>query len=172
MPIYEFYCPACHMLLNFFARGVKPDARPDCPHCGRKRLERQVSAFAVTGRAKGGDPDGAGGGGDDFPVDDARMEQAMESLAGEAESLDENDPRQAARLMRKFSQMTGMDFNENIESALKRMESGEDPDKIEEKMGDLGEDENPFVMPGGKPRGKGARRAGAPLRRDPKLYDL
>ena len=53
-------------------------------------------------------------------------------------------------------------------------EAGEDPEKIEEDMGDLGEDEEPFILPGsGKGRGaaRGRDARGAPLR-DRTLYDL
>ena len=66
-----------------------------------------------------------------------------------------------------------MDFNENMEQALQRMEAGEDPDKIEAEMGDTMNDEDPFILPGKK--GKAARTAGrargAP-RRDKTLHEM
>jgi hypothetical protein len=125
--------------------------------------------FAAVGRAKE-DADG-GKADDDFPIDDAKMERAMESLASEAEGLDENDPRQAARLMRKFSDMTGMEFKENMKSAIERMEAGEDPEAIEQEMGGAMDDEDPFVMPGKKEKTKVAARRVAPVR-DPALYEM
>jgi len=123
-----------------------------------------MSAFAFTGKAKE-DSDM-----DDLPFDEGKMEKAMNMLAGEAENVNEEDPRQAANLMRKLTDMTGMELGPGMQEALKRMEAGEDPDAIEAEMGDLLEDEEPFMMPEKKGRAKGARRA-AP-RRDETLYDL
>lgn len=163
MPIYEFYCSKCHVVFNFFSRKIDTQSSPDCPRCRKKKLERQVSRFAMTGRAKGDDEGAA-----DLPVDEHKMEQALSSLAGEAESINEDDPRQAAQLMRKFSKMTGMEFGGGMEEALKRLEAGEDPESIEAEMGDLMEGEEPFVMGGGK---SGKQRRGAPAR-DNTLYEL
>ncbi len=180
MPIYEFYCPDCHMIMSFFARGVGTKNEPSCPHCGREGLPREVSMFAAVKRGKSdtgsGEP-GEGGGMDDLPIDEARMERAIEALAGDAESVNEDDPRAAAQLMRKFSNMTGLEFNQGMQEALGRMEAGEDPEQIEQEMGDLMDGEEPFVLAGGKGgkdkkgRARGGRSRGAP-RRDPKLYDL
>jgi putative FmdB family regulatory protein len=168
MPIYEFYCPDCHTLLNFFSRSVNTDKRPRCPHCKGRKLRREVSMFAKTGQAEESD------GMDDLPIDESKMESAINALANEAEHVNEDDPRAAANLMRKFSQMTGMDFNENMEQALQRMEEGEDPEQIESEMGDMmGDDEDPFVLPGSKakkPKDKAKSRG--PVRRDEMLYDM
>ncbi len=173
MPIYEYYCPDCHMLLNFFARSVGAMKQPSCPHCKRPRLKREVSLFAAVKGGKGGEE--GDGGMDDLPIDESRMERAIETLAADAESINEDDPRAAAQLMRKFSNITGLEFNEGMQSALDRMEAGEDPEQIEQEMGDLMDGEDPFVLGGkrgkGKPDKHGGRPRGAP-RRDPKLYDL
>ena len=72
--------------------------------------------------------------------------------------------------MRKLTDMTGMELGPGMQEALKRMEAGEDPDAIEAEMGDLLEDEEPFLMPDKKGGKKGAKRA-AP-KRDETLYDL
>ena len=123
-----------------------------------------MSAFAFTGKAK------EDGDMDDLPFDEGKMEKAMNMLAGEAENMNEDDPRQAANLMRKLTDMTGMELGPGMQEALKRMEAGEDPDAIEAEMGDLLEDEEPFLMPEKKGGKKGTKRA-AP-RRDETLYDL
>ena len=164
MPIYEFYCEDCHTIYNFFSKSVNTTKKPKCPSCKTKTLSRQMSAFAFTGKAKE-DSDM-----DDLPFDEGKMEKAMNMLAGEAENVNEEDPRQAANLMRKLTDMTGMELGPGMQEALKRMEAGEDPDAIEAEMGDLLEDEEPFMMPEKKGRAKGARRA-AP-RMDETLYDL
>ncbi len=169
MPIYEFFCPDCNVLFNFFSKRIDTATRPACPTCGRRQLERQVSLFAATGRAKG-DEEG-GDGLDDLPVDESRMESAVNALAAEAESINEDDPRAAARLMRKFSDMTGLEMNKGMQEALGRMEAGEDPEQVEAELGDVMETEDPFVLPDRKSGGRARSRARAP-RRDPTLYEM
>ena len=164
MPIYEFYCERCNTIFNFFSKTVNTRKRPKCPNCKTKTLSRQMSAFAFTGKAK------EDGDFDDMPFDENKMEKAMQMLAGEADKINEDDPRQAANLMRKLSDMTGLELGDGMNEALKRMEAGEDPDAIEAEMGDLLEAEDPFVLPDKKAANPGSRRR-AP-RRDDKLYDL
>jgi putative FmdB family regulatory protein len=138
MPIYEFYCKKCHMIFNFFSGSVNVEKRPSCPRCKRIKLERQMSTFSISKNH---------GEEDDMPMpdlDESKMEQAMNVLSREAEHLDENDPRQAANLMRKLTDMTGLNLGPGMEEALARMEAGEDPEQIEAEMGDLLEGEDPF----------------------------
>ena len=86
------------------------------------------------------------------------MEKALAMLSREAQGLDENDPRQAARLMRRLTDAAGLSMGAGMEEALSRMERGEDPDQIEAEMGDLLESEDPFLAkassPGQRPRPK------------------
>ena len=165
MPIYEFYCSDCHRIFNFLSRKVGTSRRPTCPRCGKARLERRVSRFAISkGRAE---PDEDG-----MPdIDEARLEQAMASMASEAENLNEDDPRQMAGLMRKLYDATGLQLGPGMEEAIRRMEAGEDPDQIEEEMGDLLEDEDPFSLTG-KPDLKRLRSRLAPPQVDETLYEL
>jgi len=162
MPIYEFYCEDCNTIFNFFSKTVNTTKRPKCPGCKTKTLSRRMSRFAIAGRAK------EEGDLDDLPIDEGRMEKAMQALAGQAENINEDDPRQAAELMRKLSDMTGLQLGPGMEEALRRMQSGEDPDQIEAEMGDILEGEDPFVLPGKK---GGASARPAP-KRDETLYDL
>jgi putative FmdB family regulatory protein len=164
MPIYEFYCSDCNVIFNFFSRTVNTAKRPKCPRCKKKRLSRQVSLFSFTGKAK------EGGELDDLPIDESKMERAMEALAGEADKINEDDPRQAADLMRKLIDMTGLKLGSGMEEALARMEKGEDPEKIEAEMGDLLEGEEPFELPG-KHAGDPKTKQSAPMK-DETLYDL
>ncbi|MBW1840443.1 MAG: zinc ribbon domain-containing protein [Deltaproteobacteria bacterium] len=164
MPIYEFYCEECNTIFNFFSGTINTKKRPKCPKCRDIKLERQVSLFSVTGKAKE-DSDM-----DDLPFDEGKMEQAMRMLAGEADKINEDDPRQAANLMRKLSDMTGLQLGQGMDEALSRMESGEDPDQIEAEMGDLLEGEEPFILP--EKRGKGLKTKQKVPNRDEKLYDL
>jgi putative FmdB family regulatory protein len=162
MPIYEFYCKPCNTVFSFFSRGVNTEKLPECPVC-RRPLKRKMSIFATGSRAKG-EP-----GSDDMPpIDEAKMEKAMALLAGEAEKLNEDDPRQAAQFLRKLSDASGLALGSGMEDALSRLEKGEDADRIEEDMGDLLEVEE-FFCCGGKGRKKG--RQPKP-RVDETIYDL
>jgi putative FmdB family regulatory protein len=162
MPIYEFYCEPCNTVFSFFSRSVNTAKIPACPKC-RRPLKRQMSLFAKGSRGKE-EP----AGGEMPPIDEAKMERAMAMLAGEAEKINEDDPRQAAQLMRKLTDATGLSLGAGMEEALHRLEKGEDPDQIEAEMGDLLEGEDPFLMGG---RGKRGARKPKP-RVDETLYDL
>ena len=163
MPIYEFYCHRCNTIYNFFSKNVNTDKVPSCPGCGEKKLKRKVSIFAAISGRKDEDS------GESMPdIDESRMEKAMAMLAGEAGRISQDDPRQAAQLMRKLSEATGLQMGAGMEEALSRMERGEDPDKIEEEMGDLLEGEEPFVT---EARSKGGRKKQKP-KVDETLYDL
>ena len=161
MPIYEFYCVDCNTIFNFFSRSVNTTKRPLCPQC-KKKLKRQMSKFSrLTGAKEGNELD-------DLPIDEAKMEKAMGLLAREAEGVNEDDPRQAANLMRKFTDATGVRLGPGMEEALSRMEAGEDPEQVEAELGDLLEEEEPFMF--GQRRGGRGRRAKP--RHDETLYEL
>jgi len=164
MPIYEFYCKDCNTIFNFFSRTVNTRKRPRCPKCKTRTLEKQISLVAFTGKAK------ENGGLDDLPFDEGKMEQAMQMLASEADKMNEDDPRQAANLMRKLSDMTGLKLGEGMDEALSRMEKGDDPEQVEAEMGDLLEYEEPFSLPEKKAKSTKTKRK-EPLR-DETLYDL
>jgi putative FmdB family regulatory protein len=162
MPIYEFYCATCNTVFSFFSGTVNTTKVPACPAC-RSALKRQMSIFAKVSRGKEEPAD------DGMPpVDEAKMEKAMAMLAGEADKINEDDPRQAVQLMRKLTDATGISLGSGMEEALHRLEKGDDPDRIEEEMGDLLEGEEPFLAEGA---GKKGRRKPKP-RVDETLYDL
>ncbi len=162
MPVYEFYCSECHRIFNFLSRQVNTEKRPDCPRCGRSELERRVSLFAIS---RGMEEETIQGMPD---LDEEKMERAMMSLAGEMEGMDEDDPRQMAHMMRRLSESAGMDLGSGMEEAMRRLEAGEDPEKIEEEMGDLFDEENPFS----REKIKGLRRKYVPPAQDEALYAL
>lgn len=174
MPVYECYCPDCHTIYNFFSRRVDTDTRPDCPRCGRPELGRQASLFAISkGRGDTDDSDGAG-----LPagVDEERMMQAFASMAGEMEGLDESDPKQAARLMRRLFDSTGLKLGDGMAEAIRRMEAGEDPDQIDAELGAALEEEDPLAAlsasRGGLDALRNLRRELLPAARDETWYPL
>ncbi len=163
MPIYEFYCDACNVIFNFFSSRVNTTRIPSCPRCGKGKLEKQISTFATIGKAReeGGDDPLSG-------LDETKMERAFESLMREAEHINEDDPKQMAAMMRKFTAQTGIKLGDSMEEALSRMEAGEDPEQVEKEMGDIlnGDD---FQLESLK-KATGYRRR--PPAHDDKLYEL
>ncbi len=160
MPIYEFYCSDCNTIYNFYSKRIDTQTRPECPKCGHSELERQVSMFATIGKASEEDDQFAG-------IDESKMEQALDSLMRESENINEDDPKQMATLMRKFTERTGMSLGENMEEAISRMEKGEDPEQIEKEMGDL-MDEDDFSFEAIRKKALSKR----PPSHDETLYDL
>lgn len=161
MPVYEFYCADCHAIFNFFSRRITTARTPACPRCQRQKLEKQVSAFAISKKLPeqpAGIPD----------VDETRMEQAMMAMAGEMENLNEDDPKAMAQFMRRFSNMTGMPLGEGAEEALSRMEAGGDPSEIEAELGGLLDDDTLFS----RNKLRGLRKKYLPPEHDDTLYPL
>lgn len=169
MPVYEFYCPDCHRIFNFLARRPDVTAQPACPRCNRPKLERRISPFAVakTGHsATEGDDIGLPPG-----MDEEKVERAIEEMATETEGLDEEDPRQVARMMRKLCDKTGLRLGDGMEEAIRRLETGEDPEVIEQQMGDLLDNEDmPFQAKTSK--ATPAVQRTRPPDVDPELYEL
>ena len=149
MPIYEFYCENCNTVYKFLSRTVNTKKVPDCPGCKDVKLKRRMSLFAAVSSRK--EKDRAD---DTPPIDEAGMEKAMTMLAKEADKINEDDPRQAANLMRKLSDATGLKMGSGMEEALSRLERGEDPEKIEQEMGDIFESEGPFSFEDKRKKGR------------------
>lgn len=161
MPVYEFYCADCHAIFNFLSRRVSTDKIPTCPRCNRQTLEKQVSAFAISknlDKPAEGMPD----------IDESKIEQAMMTLAGDMEKMDEEDPKAMANFMRRLSSMTGLDLGEGAEEALSRLEAGEDPEQIEADMGDLFNGDDLF----NQKKIKGLKKQYLPPEHDDTLYVL
>ncbi len=165
MPMYEFLCEGCNRVFHFLARTPEAAKRkPTCPKCGGRKMTKQFSLFA-TGRkgatrgkeAEASAPDAGRG---PSPAEDERMELAMTELARDMESVDESNPRQLAAVMRRLSDATGEDLGPEMDEMVRRLEAGEDPEKVEEDMGDALGDE-----------GLGGEARGAPTH-DDGLYDL
>jgi putative FmdB family regulatory protein len=139
MPVYEFLCAACNKIYSFHSFTVETDKVPTCPRCGAEDLKRVPSRFGVnapkkTAAARDGD-------GDDTDFDDPRMEREMMRLAAELEGMDENDPRQMAKAVRRMTELAGEPVTPAMEEMIRRLEAGEDPERLEEELGDALEEE-------------------------------
>src|SRR6185436_4776244 len=128
MPIYEFACPKCRKIYSFLSKRVKPDRLPVCPKCGNKKLKKEVSRFAMTRGLK-------------EPVakaDGDESESPMPEMERDMEHMDENNPKHMAHMMRKMKDlMPPGSMPKELDIAIKRLEAGEDPEKIEADRGDL-----------------------------------
>jgi len=138
MPIYEFACPQCRVIYSFLSKRINPERGPVCPKCGSKKLARQMSHFAAlsgsaesAGNSPSDDTDAAA-------FDDPRMLRAMSELERDMEHLDENNPRHMAHMIRKMKDMMPPGtVPAELDTAIKRLEAGEDPEKIEADMGPI-----------------------------------
>lgn len=123
-----------------------------------------MSTFATIGKAKEDDGNDPLAG-----MDESKMEQAFEGLMRDAEGMNEDDPRQMANLMRRFSEKTGLALGEQMEEAIARMEAGDDPEQIEQEMGDLMDSDDAFSLEAMK---KNVKTGPKPPVYDDKLYEL
>ena len=142
MPIYEFACPKCRVIFNFLSQRINPDRKPICPKCGNKKMRKEMSRFAMTKGLKESAAPAAGAdaqGGPPMPdMDDPRVERAMMEMERDMEHLDENNPKHMAHMMRKMKDiMPAGTMPKELDIAIKRLEAGEDPEKIEADMGDV-----------------------------------
>ena len=120
MPLYEFRCQSCHnkvsIQLSYAEYGVKT---PKCPVCGSEALSRTIGRVRI-------------GKSEDRRLDD----MSDPSFMGD---VDENDPKSLARAMKKMGQEMGEDLPPEFNEITDRLESGEDPESIEQSMPELGE---------------------------------
>lgn len=172
MPIYEFYCPDNNKLYSFLARSLaQRDAVPVCPDGQGLRMERRVSAFSITGKAKedtGNDPFAG--------IDEDKMDGFMAEMERDMAGMDEEnpDPRQLGRFMRKMTEMMGSNTPPELREMVRRLEAGEDPEKLESEFGmggTEGEDGEAADALFGQMWKKAKAHRREPIR-DPKLYEL
>ena len=137
MPIYEFACPKCRVIFNFLSKRVSPKRLPVCPKCGNRKMVKQVSYFAMSRGGK--EAASAADGQEPMPdVEDPRMMRAMAELERDMEHVDETNPKHMAHVMKKMKEaMPPGTIPKELDQAIKRLEAGEDPEKIEQDMGDV-----------------------------------
>ena len=175
MPIYEYFCSKNQRIYSFFARSLRfADKVPRCPDNAKWKLEKMVSGFAITGKAREASADLGGEG-----IEDAKMEEAMNAMerefGGVAES-DNPDPRALAKMMRRMGELTGQKMPEQMDEVIARLEKGENPDKLEEEYGDVFDKMDEMEGGDGGEVGGGTGRTKARrkkrITRDPTLYEM
>ena len=118
MPTYEYACSGCRKRVSLFFLSIRraEEEKPRCPACGGTDLARLVSRFSMV-RSSGSllSPSGPD----------------LSSLS----DLESGNPRALARFMRQMSDEAGEPMEPEMEGVIDRLESGEDPEKIEADMG-------------------------------------
>ncbi len=129
MPIYEYRCVNCHRRVSIFWRSISAvdESKARCTYCGGNQLTRLASRVRVI--RGGGNSETSSGTADGGDMDDRMMSE----LGG----LDENDPRSLGRFMRKMATERGEELGPEFDEIVGRLEKGEDPEKIEQSMGDV-----------------------------------
>ena len=165
MPIFEYACPTCRMIFQYLSKRLKPIRKPTCPQCGNRRMVREISQFAALKGAAKTKADGRVAE-DGLPdIDHPRMQHAMREMERDMVHLDENNPKHMAHMMRKMKDLMPADLlPKEMNDAIGRLESGEDPEKIEEDMGEI------FDQFTG--RDADGARGGGEYTRDGGLYDM
>jgi putative FmdB family regulatory protein len=120
MPLYDYRCQDCKNRVSiqqsYAEYGVKPVA---CPVCGSKALTRLINRVRIA------------------KSEDRRLDDMSDpSFFGD---VDENDPKSLARAMKKMGSEMGEDLPPEFNEITDRLESGEDPESIEQSMPELGE---------------------------------
>jgi putative FmdB family regulatory protein len=122
MPSYDFRCRSCGQDFTLTYASIAEAGRSDprCPRCQSAELSRLIRRVAV------------------ISSEESRIERLADPsrLAG----LDENDPRAMGRLMRDMANELGEDAGPEVDEVIERLESGENPETIEQSMssGDMG----------------------------------
>jgi uncharacterized protein involved in copper resistance len=130
-------------------------------------MVKQVSSFAMprglqepsaaTASEEGAMPD----------MDDPRIARVMSEMERDMEHMDENNPKHMAHMMKKMKDLMPADsVPKEFDIAIKRLEAGEDPEKIEADMGDVLGD---FM--GGEEGGAPGGGGGGGYTHDSGLYD-
>jgi putative FmdB family regulatory protein len=115
MPVYEYECRDCKRRFSRFFWRVSEAEETRC-RCGSANLEQLISRVAMH----------------------KSEESRLDSLSDPSKwgDIDENDPKSMARMMRKLGNEMGEDLGPEFDEVVSRLEAGEDPESIEDSMGD------------------------------------
>jgi len=115
MPIYEYRCQECRRISSFLILNLHEPLVPACQHCGSSSMERVLSRVHVR------------------LSEESRLERLADP--GQWAGLDENDPRTAARLLKKMGQELGEDYPGEVDELV---------DEAMESMGEEGTGDEPL----------------------------
>jgi hypothetical protein len=147
------------------------DKTPRCPDGEGLRMQRRVSSFAFIGKAKedSGDDPFAG-------IDESKMDALMAEMERDMRVLDEDnpDPRALGHFMGKLTSAMGDRTPPALREMIARLQSGEDPERLESEFGSLGGegDEAAAADALWESMKHHARALKAKPTRDPRLYEF
>ena len=116
MPIYEYRCQSCNRKISVFFKSFSEVGEASCSHCGSVDLTRLMSRFTVI--------KGWGDFMKDMPSGDMMSD------------FDEDDPRSAAEMLRRWKDEMGEDIGPEGEEMIARMDAGEMSDEFGGMGGD------------------------------------
>ena len=174
MPIYEYYSHDTHKIYQFFARSISQrDTIPRCPDGEAFNMQKKVSNFAYIkggGDAEIGDHDA-----DSMGTSDPRIAGAMAEMEKEFSRMDPDnpDPRAMGAMMEKMSSLTDEKLPADMEEMVGRLKAGESLESIEERFGDLMDEDTAPEDAAEQIKKKLLRlRQGRQPIKDPTLYEL
>ncbi|HVN29408.1 MAG TPA: zinc ribbon domain-containing protein [Candidatus Binataceae bacterium] len=117
MPIYEYECAKCRRRTSVLTMRVSEKVDAVCRHCGSTKLSRLMSRFAMP------------------KSEEARLEALSDpSTFGD---LDENDPKSAAKVMRRLGKEMGEEMGgPEMDQAIEELERGDLDESGEGSGGD------------------------------------
>ncbi|MGH9339803.1 MAG: FmdB family zinc ribbon protein [Acidobacteriota bacterium] len=117
MPVYEYCCRSCERRFSRFFWRMSDAEGTQC-RCGSADLEQLFSRVAMM----------------------KSEESRLESMADPSKwgDIDENDPKSMARMMKKLGGELGEDLGPEFNQVVDRLEAGEDPESIDQSLGDGG----------------------------------
>jgi hypothetical protein len=184
MPIYEYYSPDTHKIYKFYATSIsQKDVIPKCPDGEQHRMERSMSAFAITGKTRKSKKEGEkplSMNDDDIDLGDPRVQSLMKEMERAVEGMDPDhpDPRIMGSLLRKMGDTMGEKFDDQMEEVVRRLEEGADPDSLEGDLDGVLGDGDSYGDPYGDPYsdpfgGSGPEDPNAPKgEKEPKGFDI
>ncbi|MBP7141525.1 MAG: FmdB family transcriptional regulator [Opitutaceae bacterium] len=173
MPIFEFYCPDNNRIYQFYAKTLAQAARvPKCPDNPKFRMQKLLSRFAVNTGAKEAPAESQAS---SAQMEDARAEATMCQIEKEFAHLEDSNPKDMGKVLRRMAELSGEKMEGPIEEAVRRLEEGQDPEEVGERM-EGAEGEGPGGDAQEADSASRAKRRRLPLRRpqairDPRLYD-
>jgi putative FmdB family regulatory protein len=120
LPNYDYRCLDCRKRVSVYQSYAEYGTRPvSCPLCGGSRLTRLLNRVRL------------------LRTDEERLDSTSDNASWD--SIDEEDPRAMARMIRRMGKELGEDVPPEFDEIVGRMESGESPESIEENFPDLGD---------------------------------
>lgn len=108
MPIYEYRCQHCEQVSSILVRSARTEIKPNCEHCGSKRMKRLMSRLSRV----------------------RSDSQVMDDLGMPDDGAGIQDPRQIGRWVEKRFEDYGMEVPDETRDMIDAAREGEFPDPV------------------------------------------